>query len=534
MFKKSLSLSNLTLLVALSLSTVAAYYSIIGLTAIFAGAVVPIIVMGSILEVGKITTTVWLRKYWNRASWVIKCYLVPAVVLLAFLTSMGIFGFLSKAHSDQSLVSGDVLAKLEVYDQKIQTAKENIQGLRNELKQLDSAVDQVMARSTTEQGADKSNNIRKSQQRDRTRIAKEIEANQKLISSLNDQAAPIRAEVRKVEAEVGPIKYIAAMIYGDTADHNLLEAAVRWVIILIVIVFDPLAIALVLAANASKTWDDEPVEEKINWQERTDELIEIFDEPINEVVEPEPVVSMFKDPGEHPKDSFDYEEEVVEQPAIAEPEPEPVEPEPEKPILEQHPYLHQKFVHFTDLKPMVYVPEESEEEAKEPTIDSEVTADSDNKILALGVDIVDRPGDYLTQHDIITEGVTKLSEDHGDYVVYEGKAIRKDALKELHPEVFRVTADNERKSNSGFGTSFPEIADKGDTFVRVDVLPNRVYKFDGKRWIEINKETTNTYLYDKEYVKHLVSMIENGQYDVELLSENEQREIENYIRDQNS
>ena len=125
--KRTLTLSNLTLLVALSLSTVAAYYSIIGLTAIFAGAVIPIIVMGSILEVGKICTTVWLRKYWSRAGWILKSYLVPAVILLAFLTSMGIFGFLSKAHSDQNLVSGDVQAKLSIIDEKIKTAKDNIE-----------------------------------------------------------------------------------------------------------------------------------------------------------------------------------------------------------------------------------------------------------------------------------------------------------------------------------------------------------------------------------------------------------------------
>ena len=105
MFKNIINLTSLTLVVALTLSTVAAYYSIIGLTAIFAGAVVPIIVMGSILEVGKIVTTVWLKKYWTKVRWFLKTYLVIAVVLLALLTSMGIFGFLSKAHSDQGLVS---------------------------------------------------------------------------------------------------------------------------------------------------------------------------------------------------------------------------------------------------------------------------------------------------------------------------------------------------------------------------------------------------------------------------------------------
>ena len=116
---------------------------------------------------------------------------------------------------------------------------------------MDDAVDQVMARSTSEQGADKANNIRKSQQKDRVAIAKEIETNQKLIATLNDESIPLRTEVRKVEAEVGPLKYIAALIYGDSIDQTILEKAVRLVIILIVLVFDPLAVLLVIAANYS-------------------------------------------------------------------------------------------------------------------------------------------------------------------------------------------------------------------------------------------------------------------------------------------
>jgi hypothetical protein len=166
------------------------------------------------------------------------------------ITSMGIFGFLSKAHSDQSLVSGDVQSKIAVYDEKIKTAKENIEADRKQLKQMDEAVDQVMARSTDEKGADKANSIRRAQQRDRASLAKDIEANQKLIASLNDEAAPIRAEVRKVEAEVGPIKYIAAFVYGDT-EATILEKAVTWVIIILIVVFDPLAVILLLASQIS-------------------------------------------------------------------------------------------------------------------------------------------------------------------------------------------------------------------------------------------------------------------------------------------
>jgi hypothetical protein len=134
---------------------------------------------------------------------------------------------------------------------------------------MDDAVDQIMGRSTSEQGADKSNAVRRSQQKDRAALAKDIEANQKLIASLNEERAPIAAEVRKVEAEVGPIKYIAALIYGDNPDANLLEKSVVWVILTIVFVFDPLAVLLLLASQMSFQWlkenpKDKPPEESVS------------------------------------------------------------------------------------------------------------------------------------------------------------------------------------------------------------------------------------------------------------------------------
>ena len=256
-------LAWLLLLTGLTISAVAIYYSVIGLTAIFSAAVIPIIIMGSALEVGKLVCASWLKANWERAPRFIKYYMVTAVVVLMIITSMGIFGFLSKAHSDQNLVSGGVQSQLAIYDEKIKTARENIEANRKQLKQMDEAVDQVMARSTSEEGATKANAIRKSQQRDRSALAKDIEANQKLIASLNDEAAPIRAEIRKVEAEVGPIKYIAKFIYGEQgADENMLEKAVTWIIILIVVVFDPLAVIMLLAAQMTFGWkkeEDEPL-----------------------------------------------------------------------------------------------------------------------------------------------------------------------------------------------------------------------------------------------------------------------------------
>ena len=496
MFKKFVSLSNLTLLTALSLSTVAAYYSIYGLTAIFSGAVIPIIVMGSILEIGKITTTVWLRQYWHRASWVLKLYLVPAVILLALLTSMGIFGFLSKAHSDQGLVSGDAQSKLAIYDEKIKTQRENIELARKALQQMDAQVDARLSRGDSESGAERAVTIRRQQQGERAKLQKEIVEAQKEISKLNEERAPIAAETRKIEAEVGPIKYIAAMIYGDNPDGNLLERAVRWVIILIVIVFDPLAIALVLAANASKDWDkteeestplyvadvgEKPTLEEIKAYEQDDGPL--TDEQLEQVKESVSKPVYFSDPGEHHKDSLEY----------IEPEPEPV---PEKSILEQHPYLLNPFKHFEDLKPLVYTQDKSTQDENTMQV----------------------------KHDL------PYTELPSGYVSYEGKQMKKDVLFGLHPEFLKLTADLNKPINSGFGSKFPNYADKGDIFTRVDVLPNKVFKFDGNRWIEVNKELSNTYLYNTKYLDYLVEMIDKGQYDPELLSENEKAQIEDYLK----
>ncbi len=249
-----MTLAWLLLLTGLTISAVAIYYSVVGLTAIFSAAAIPIIIMGSALEVGKLVCASWLKANWERAPRFMRYYMIIAVVVLMLITSMGIFGFLSKAHNDQNLVSGDVQSKIAIYDEKIKIAKENIDANRKALKQMDEAVDQVMGRSTDEKGADKAVAIRRSQQKERGRLLSEIEAEQKKIVQLNEERSPIAAEVRKVEAEVGPLKYIAKFIYDDKIDENMLEKAVTWIIILIVIVFDPLAVIMLLAAQMTFGW----------------------------------------------------------------------------------------------------------------------------------------------------------------------------------------------------------------------------------------------------------------------------------------
>jgi hypothetical protein len=241
----------LTLLCALSVSAIAAYYSVIGLIAIFSAAPIPIAVMGGTLEAAKLVVASWVYKNWDVAPKLLKYYFVSAIIVLMFITSLGIFGFLSKAHSDQSLATGDAISKLEIIDDKIRVAKETIDANRKVLKQLDESVDQIMARSTSEEGARRANALRVSQKAERNRIANENEAQQKIVAKLNEDRQPFATEVRKVESEVGPLKYIAAMIYDEQVTQTMLEQAVRWVIILIVLVFDPLAVLLVIAGNFS-------------------------------------------------------------------------------------------------------------------------------------------------------------------------------------------------------------------------------------------------------------------------------------------
>jgi len=280
------------LFIALTISSAAAYYSIAGLTAIFAAAFWPIVIMGSVLELGKIATTVWLHKYWDRAPYQFKLYLVPAIAILMLITSMGIFGFLSKAHLDQAVPAGDVSAKVQIFDDKIKTLRDNIDADRKALKQMDAQVDEKLSRTTDDKGAERSVQIRRNQAGERKRIQDDITTSQNQITKLQEQRAPVASEARKVEAEVGPIKYIAALLYGDNPDANVLEKAVRWVIILLVLVFDPLALVLILAADQTFTWHREDKNKKEGWQQvwqpKTEAWPEWDEEPKKE--EPNPIV----------------------------------------------------------------------------------------------------------------------------------------------------------------------------------------------------------------------------------------------------
>ena len=274
-------LTILLFLTAIALSATSAFYAVSGLVAIFAAAAIPIIVMGSMLEVSKLVVASWLYRNWKYTSVLLRSYFCIALTVLMLLTSMGIFGYLSKAHLDQGIPTGDVASKVSLLDERIKTEKDNVSVARKALQQMDAQVDQTIARTTDDRGTERSVQIRRGQQKERKALLAEIESAQTQIARLNEERAPVASELRKVEAEVGPIKYIAALIYGDNPDQNLLEKAVRVVIIMIVIVFDPMAVLMLIAVNQtlSRKEENEPIPNQETSEPKDNFAKEAEDEP---------------------------------------------------------------------------------------------------------------------------------------------------------------------------------------------------------------------------------------------------------------
>ena len=825
-------LALLVLLVALSLSGIAAYYSIIGLTAIFAAAVIPIIIMGGILEVAKLTVTVWLHQHWDRARWVMKLYLVPAVAVLMFITSMGIFGFLSKSHIEQTSANTESLVQVERIvseisraeagiarsEQKIAKAEastgnnnasiqqqidteqqridqayerikpaiaeqnaiienarksdttkvepylEQLKGLDAELARLDTnakeyetalsnvgkdtsaidaqvapyqqQIDQINSELDTLQRLSKSGStaeIKKFQQtigiksdgifgsdtakrtnewkannqkridqlsrtvtqlrkdhednldkeRDRLRgliaaargadlqaikdrkldvlkridevrnqespavksaidqIAKiragadaQVAQSQKLINGLRDsltvgvdsevetiiaeetakiksantaldqlveQKFALEAKTRQLEAEVGPVKYIAELIYGTNADQSLLEEAVRWVIILIVAVFDPLAIMMLLAATESFAWRRQDKENLIVQEADNKVPSAIAPTPSEQTQEDESTgtdsgsdssnsgsdSSVGKEIGntdnqvgtEVGGDTEDSQKVVtvhVEHIVLPEPEketpPQSIIKVPDEPLFPEHgtpeakafsddivaAAMAKQFSNKQQDSETKKIEEEVQESiilefmqpAQEPDdASSEITTTDQEETADLGEP---RQPEATVEAETIedSELFAWKEEDEGDPEkrakriwkrLNPGNTLKEqeqllDAkqITELPWQQYVQASDSEldQYTRADFGTQFPTHPIKGDTFVRVDYLPSRLYKWNGTKWIEIDKENTDAFTYNEEYIQHLIEKLGSGEYDPELLNDAERAQIEQQLKSQ--
>jgi hypothetical protein len=369
---------------------------------------------------------------------------------------------------DQAVPTGDVQAQVALLDEKISTQRDNIETARAALKQMDSQVNELLARSADDRGAERAVQIRRQQARERAALQQDIATAQAEIAQLNQQRAPVAAELRKVEAEVGPIKYIAALIYGDNPDANLLEKAVRWVIILLVVVFDPLAIMMVLAATESLKWRREP--------------------------QPEPAYpadagTLTDDQLEQIKQTAPVEETTVRQELF---------PEPEKSMLEQHPYLNTPFVNFENLPPMP---------APVPAVEEVDDVEDDQE---------------LPQ---IKEAIKKWkSLNPNDTIKNQRHMLARGEIDQL-PWMMLVEPLPELTAQHSFGNQLPTAARKGDTYTRVDQVPSRLFKYNGHTWIELDKNINDSYTYDVAYIDYLIDRIASGEYDPDLMNDSERDQV---------
>jgi len=635
----------LTLISALFISSVAIYYSVAGLAQIFAAAVIPVIIMGTALEVGKLVVAVWLHKNWREAVWWLKWYLSVAVLVLMFITSMGIFGYLSKSHVEQaaadsesraqtsriesdiarheavinraeqkikgfetsgSTVDASLQQQIDKEQERINTAYDRIQPqidqqlaiikdsearLENELKPyeeerlaikdrlatLDKALqendvklaqgivgtkpdgrygpatakkiedfrikenersqqlladiqairskpqtsktnaEQAIAklRSTVQAEIDKSNELiirlrervgQDTENNVETLIAEQqakIKESNTELDTLIEQKYKLEAEVRKLEAEVGPIKYIAEFIYAGEADKNLLEEAVRWVIVVIIFVFDPLAVLLLIASQYS------------------------FERAREEGKD----VHMFAD-------------------VLADPEPKPNHIPPQ-PIPPENVTIHEYEItpmdtHSVTLTDIIdEVKEELDEEISDEhrTIDEDMgethggesgestegSEEVDNVEEAEVDDSVNIAEQYLKSE--VTKAIRTKRDGAGqtvvlnrvghEYISYNGKTFQQEALLKSHPELnldLNLPVDH--------GKIYPVDPEEGKLFFNTSLQPTKLMRFNGVSWDTIDKNILELSGYSNDYINYLINAIADGDYNPELLNDAEKTKIE--------
>jgi hypothetical protein len=565
----------LALLTALSISSVSAYFSIVGLTAIFAAAKLPIIILGSTLEIGKIITTLFVHRHWKDLTTSLKSYLSIAIIVLMMITSMGTFGFLSKAHLDQALPSDDNQIQLNIIDQKIKTDQDNILAAKQELSQLDQAVNQMMGRTTDATGAQRAVNIRKGQVKDRQRIADTIDTTNKDLLALQQQEAPLKVEQNKIAVEVGPIKYIADLIYGQSEDPNILEKAVRIVILMLVSVFDPLAIVLLLAASSimlilkgqKKTMNkpefklpsffkkkephpilgEEPsgVKEfgvipteafppimrtgvKINKfeEESTEELKAEYEEKIAKLQES---LEMKTSINESLTSALRVKEEEIHTLKAN------IESESERITELLNNYEHRVSNHedlHRDLREMFEAEKDSNENLQKANGELREELDIVNERFSAYVadssaKITELTDQLLAEQQLNVDLSNSLTEQEGKFSEIMTKINELDTPEAHADRMFAndTTPQFVDLENTDFGIDFPPNVENGKLFVNTKTKPHTLYKFiDDYGWIVIDKSTTDSYITD-EYAQFLVESIASGDFEFTDLTDREQERI---------
>lgn len=575
-------LGFITLLISIAISAVAAYYSILGLVAIFAAAAMPIIIMGGVLEAGKLMAAVWLHKNWKKASFVYKAYLVPAVLVLMLLTSMGVFGFLSKAHLDQGIPTADVEAKVQMIDVRIKAQTENINVAQKTLDQLDTEVNEILARSKNEAGVRRATQLRTSQAKERGELQTSIDEARAQIAKLNEEKAIITAKLRQLIAEVGPVKYVAELIYGNESTENTLDKAIRWVIIMIVGVFDPLAIVLLLAATKQFEWAaldrKKRREEKIKQDHNNDEqkYIDLESKYNTEVklrtdleksVE-ELSASLLSLTNE--RTTMDSElsdlrqkyESVLAQRDLLESSGTDSTEEKEKLVAEID--LLKKSIEIktqeiaaiqkahddkamlltavqNDLDELIKVnrstlthaheinQENSDLKFQLEAVQKELeSARNDVVLLNHAKDMVEQALDAIKAEQAEREQRSEVVEVAEELEVQQfdipttpidyNAFVPVEELQEPEPQ-----PTQQHEVSVVMDVEFTPNPNKGDLCIRVDFTPSKLFKWNGDKWINVPKENTDSYLSCDDYIEFMKAALSNGTYTIDDLTPQEQQ-----------
>jgi hypothetical protein len=497
-------LNIFALITAISISGVAAYYSIVGLTAIFSGVFIPIIIMGTVLEVGKIVTTVWLHVHWHKVGWIIRYYLSIAVIVLMFITSMGIFGFLSRAHIDATSGVGDNQLIIEQLDQQINVERQRIIDSQRVIAQMDTAINNILNQSSNArtienqrggQVANQANTLRNTQKKERDALNKTIDDTNKRIGEINSQKLKLQQEQAKTEAEVGPIKYIAQLIYGDQINKDLLERAVRWVIIIIVAVFDPLAVCLILAVTMSLTFSrrdkdaqdirSQDEKESSGESESGTTIGESRADSQGPIRAPAETIIQYVD-----------REVIVEKPV-------------DRLIVEYQ---------TIEVEKIIEVPVEVEV-IKTITIERPVEVEV---IKEVEVEVIKEVYDHVRMFELAKEIDILLGElKNKDHTI--GKLRAQVEILE-HPEDFVL-------NDSVYCKSLPMEGTTGQLFVQYSANGLSVYKWNGDSWLVVDKEQNSSYLLDDPVTDGIITTLATGEIDWEVLTPREQEALEPLLKD---
>ena len=504
-------LDFLALLTAISISGVAAYYSIVGLTAIFSGVFLPIVIMGSVLEFGKIITTVWLHLNWLKINFLIKWYMSIAVIVLMFITSMGIFGFLSRAHIDATSSVGDNQLIIDQLNLQIDVEKKRIDDSQRVISQMDTAINNILNQSSNSktldnqrggQIANQANSLRNQQRKERQALTETVDQSNKRIADINSQKLKLQQAQAKTEAEVGPIKYIAQLIYGDQVNKDLLERAVRWVIIIIVAVFDPLAISMVLAITMAISKSRKNKNETVKQQDTTTGSTERSATTAAE---------------DSSRDQEGFGKTTTESSSTEQLDDNTVVRFVEKPIVEYKTIEIEKIIEVE--KPVEVI--------KAVTIERPVEIIKEvEKIVE-----VEKPIEIIKEvrvedHDRMVELAKEI-----DNLLAELKN-KEHLIGQLRAEISILENPEEFTINDAvFGKDLPDIGSSGQLFCQYSAVGLTIYKWNDEKWIMVDKNQNDSYLLDEPVTNSIITTLATGELAWESLTHREQEALEPLLKD---